>query len=1300
MANHAILKKNITGAPEPGEVFLLQQFINNEQGLAELLGKDERNKIKAECGWYLNDIGRSLYDSESSIKKVLKFITEYNQQNNITSDNFTDFNEFKKSVRASLKNVTSVVKSADIDLTSLLLTNKSKRNVFTLISRLFNAEQGTALSNNDKLAQFLVEFTKVYNQVKGVQIDLGQKIKQDDALKQFKEQKKNETKYAKIKDFFGDELFKFDYEDYMNNRTKFNEVYSLAKIGKMKLSDDGKFEIGLMDIPRLYTNKPSSLKGQLDAYAEVEQESKVFTVNLSHLNNLENSLNSKLITGDEISEKEAGYNNFVQVLLGVVASKRSELVAQNGVNRKMQEEIIMNMYNNTIKTDRNQENGNKTEHVNEEIKPILNGYINLYTNLLDVQNKFINNDKIAEAVGLFNANKDTIINEETEPAFVNMLTSAGELAKNKAELDSLTEQIKTEIQTITNGINDPNFDNENFDVGVLGETIAQTISAVNIAEAQYTDQREGLLAEIDEKIQLAGAVSNTLTKGKLLTVYTKVPALREIVNKVIETKQQVLEYKKEIDAQSLQIINLLAKPEINVDEIKQKINLLETNSFPYISDVASDAKQTEDLIKNQLVTFAQNKLKNVVTDDMLLGMEIVNNAIINISDPYAYHNMVMEKVNNAFNNRVSLGTQVDTEVEYANQMQRKIATLSQSKKINNITEAKLQYALALGNQALRVAKGMSILGAVSDVASENNINDSTNEHYINQAKQCVKQLNEAYQQVDTRLDLMLSDATDNKQDNSAVLNLLLDAVTEKVNEIYANISKLDKDYEQTIVGEGDKASGEPDAPAPEPQHAPTEVVYPIWLQTSDGRYGVTNLNDWAQANPDIAEKVKQIYFMGGEVPSGVLNKFANVKNITLAKNVKAVQAEAFKDMKNLQTVYFQADLQNDGVEHKICNIDDNAFSGSNKNLMVHFMHEQDYITANASDFMNYYYNSTLPVSGDRQVEAEIIDEQNNNDRRINSIEQEAVNLNQSFRLLPSSKTGRFWHWVARNPVPSALAVGAVGLGTYAGITALFAKPALAALVAGFSTVGGSVAVVGLLSVGLGFAVQGLVRLFSKKYNIMFKDAKIERASRRAILNQIKAMNLTNQLEDIKEAQVHYIEEEVQGQRTEASTKAILKSTERVYKKVSKNLNKLINGRIFGADKLGENLQKWHEQREILLTMVNYKNGQRTNQLNKVAELRNHIQNLRTATRDIQEVQIGVDYNLGARVTRKPTSITPSRDYLSLYKEYLDNKKEQRQIDTNDYVEELNDFKNRLQALRNHVNIPPRMSSEPDDSHHR
>ena len=365
-----------------------------------------------------------------------------------------------------------------------------------------------------------------------------------------------------------------------------------------------------------------------------------------------------------------------------------------------------------------------------------------------------------------------------------------------------------------------------------------------------------------------------------------------------------------------------------------------------------------------------------------------------------------------------------------------------------------------------------------------------------------------------------------------------------------------------------------------------------YLLTDDNQLisdtGKCDIEEWIKKNPDKCGQVKSIIVdKGSVVRPGVLSNFANAEKVKLNRGVLGVGENAFAGMPQLKSVYVNDDVKKDKNGMSVMAIHEDAFNGVSGKTDVRYAtngpESKFYSKSSPKEFMDYYNGTLLK----KDIKPE---EEKNKKKKKQEVEEEIKKTKKQVRksnrlaLLPKSKTGSFFHWIARKPVLSAFMLTSVGLLGYMGITSAFFPAAFTALTGVLSTVGGSVAVIAGATMLISSGIKQVAKLFSKRYRQMFNDAKIEKLSRKAIRKMRSGENYMAMAHEQKTAELHAYEEMLAGERSFGGTKAILKRRDGYYRKAIKKGKK----RYKATDKLIKKLDKIAEKREVLQSQLAFK----------------------------------------------------------------------------------------------------------------
>ena len=325
-----------------------------------------------------------------------------------------------------------------------------------------------------------------------------------------------------------------------------------------------------------------------------------------------------------------------------------------------------------------------------------------------------------------------------------------------------------------------------------------------------------------------------------------------------------------------------------------------------------------------------------------------------------------------------------------------------------------------------------------------------------------------------------------------------------------------------------------------------------------------DIEEWIKNNTDKLDKVTGLMLNGGSVvKTGVLKAFNNAEYVGLDRGVKAVEKQAFEGMSSLKGVAFFDNVKKDMQGLSVCDIDNDAFKGANKNLQISFIAQGNNGVnygrrlANPEFFMKYYNNEL--VSGTAKNQEKTQKEVENAQAKVQDVNRKKLKqTRKQIALLPKTKTGSLLHWVARKPILSAFLFSCVGLVGFAAVTSVFFPAALSALGSSFTLMGGSIAFIAASTMLIGSLFKQVTKGVSKRYRLMFKDAKIEKLSRKVIKDMKKGESQLDIATNAKQQQLDDIfEEQLNTNKIDASKslKPILKSRSAVYNKGIKKYNK-------------------------------------------------------------------------------------------------------------------------------------------------
>lgn len=435
-----------------------------------------------------------------------------------------------------------------------------------------------------------------------------------------------------------------------------------------------------------------------------------------------------------------------------------------------------------------------------------------------------------------------------------------------------------------------------------------------------------------------------------------------------------------------------------------------------------------------------------------------------------------------------------------------------------------------------------------------------------------------------------------------------------------------------------------------------------------------DIEEWIKNNPDKCDKIKSIVVdKGSVIKSNVLNNFVNAETVKLNRGVLGIDSESFKDMPNLKSVYINDDVKKDENGNSIMAIHPDAFNGINSKADVKHANmgaeSKFYKISSPEEFMQYY-NGTL-LSNKLNPKKDKVEEEQRKlvEKTIKRNKKELKKVNK-LALLPKSRTGSLFHWIARKPVLSAFMMTSVGLLGYMGVTRAFFPGAFTALTGVLGTVGGSVAVIAGATLLLATGIKQLAKRFSKRYRNMFYDAKIEKLSRKAVRKMRTGENYMNLAYEQKAEELHAYDEMLQGERSYGSTKAILKKRDKVYRKTLGKGKK----KYKSTDKLIKKLDKIAEKREILQSQISLKKqNDNLRSEDTLKDVKGYIKSVKNERQNANVMQELIEGRKKGEKTDKNAEKTNVLNG-SVYKTFIANKKAQEA--------QANDVANSVEAYDN------------------
>ena len=435
-----------------------------------------------------------------------------------------------------------------------------------------------------------------------------------------------------------------------------------------------------------------------------------------------------------------------------------------------------------------------------------------------------------------------------------------------------------------------------------------------------------------------------------------------------------------------------------------------------------------------------------------------------------------------------------------------------------------------------------------------------------------------------------------------------------------------------------------------------------------------DIEEWIKNNPDKCDKIKSIVVdKGSVIKPNVLNNFVNAETVKLNRGVLGIDSESFKDMPNLKSVYINDDVKKDENGNSIMAIHPDAFNGINSKADVKHANmgaeSKFYKISSPEEFMQYY-NGTL-LSNKLNPKKDKVEEEQRKlvEKTIKRNKKELKKVNK-LALLPKSRTGSLFHWIARKPVLSAFMMTSVGLLGYMGVTRAFFPGAFTALTGVLGTVGGSVAVIAGATLLLATGIKQLAKRFSKRYRNMFYDAKIEKLSRKAVRKMRTGENYMNLAYEQKAEELHAYDEMLQGERSYGSTKAILKKRDKVYRKTLGKGKK----KYKSTDKLIKKLDKIAEKREILQSQISLKKqNDNLRSEDTLKDVKGYIKSVKNERQNANVMQELIEGRKKGEKTDKNAEKTNVLNG-SVYKTFIANKKAQEA--------QANDVANSVEAYDN------------------